>query len=69
VSAFLSYLVHGLAVGCGFALIASGLIIIYRVTRVVEGAGVVELRCLDAPTTIYVAKKDLHLYFVGRRSE
>jgi branched-chain amino acid transport system permease protein len=36
VSAFLSYLVHGLAVGCGFALIASGLIIIYRVTRVVN---------------------------------
>lgn len=42
---------------------------IYRVTRVVDGADVVELRCLDAPTTIYVAKKDLHLYFVGRRSE
>lgn len=35
-SAFLSYLVHGIAVGCGFALIASGLIIIYRVTRVVN---------------------------------
>jgi branched-chain amino acid transport system permease protein len=35
-SAFLSYLVHGVAVGCGFALIASGLIIIYRVTRVVN---------------------------------
>jgi branched-chain amino acid transport system permease protein len=36
VSAFLSYLVHGVSVGCGFALIASGLIIIYRVTRVVN---------------------------------
>jgi branched-chain amino acid transport system permease protein len=36
VSAFLSYLLHGLAVGCGFALLASGLIIIYRVTRVVN---------------------------------
>lgn len=35
-SAFLSYLIHGVAVGCGFALIASGLIIIYRVTRVVN---------------------------------
>jgi branched-chain amino acid transport system permease protein len=34
--AFLSYLLHGLAVGCGFALLASGLIIIYRVTRVVN---------------------------------
>ncbi len=42
---------------------------IYRVTRVVDGADVVELKCLDAPTTIYVSKKDLHLYFVGRRSE
>lgn len=40
---------------------------VYRVTRVVDGAGVVELKCLDAPTTIYVVKKDLHLYFVGRR--
>lgn len=40
---------------------------IYRVTRVVDGADVVELKCLDAPTTIYVVKKDLHLYFVGRR--
>jgi len=36
VSAFLSYVVHGIAVGCGFALLASGLIIIYRVTRVVN---------------------------------
>lgn len=42
---------------------------VYRVTRVVDGAGVVELRCLDAPTKMYVAKKDLHLYFLGRRSE
>src|SRR5687768_9135611 len=40
---------------------------VYRVMRVVDGAGVVELKCLDAPTTIYVVKKDLHLYFVGRR--
>jgi branched-chain amino acid transport system permease protein len=36
VNAFLSYLVHGIAVGCGFSLIASGIIIIYRVTRVVN---------------------------------
>lgn len=35
-SAFLSYLVHGLSVGCGFALVASGIIIVYRVTRVVN---------------------------------
>jgi branched-chain amino acid transport system permease protein len=36
VSELLSYLIHGVAVGCGFALVASGLIIIYRVTRVVN---------------------------------
>ncbi len=35
-SEFLSYLIHGVAVGCGFALVASGLIIIYRITRVVN---------------------------------
>lgn len=35
-SAFFSYLLHGISVGCSFALIASGLIIIYRVTRVVN---------------------------------
>jgi hypothetical protein len=39
---------------------------VYRVMRVVPSSDpVVELKCLDAPTTIYVAKKDLHLYFVG----
>ena len=35
-NAFLSYLVSGVAVGCGFALIGSGLVIIHRVTRVVN---------------------------------
>lgn len=35
-SAFLSYLLHGIALGCEFSLIASGIIIIYRVTRVVN---------------------------------
>jgi len=35
-NAFLSYLIHGISLGCGFALIASGIIIIYRVTRVVN---------------------------------
>lgn len=42
---------------------------VYRVTRIVgaEGGMVVELRCLDAPTSIYVAKKDLHLYFMGAK--
>jgi branched-chain amino acid transport system permease protein len=36
VSAFLSYLIHGISLGCGFALIAGGIIIVYRVTRVVN---------------------------------
>jgi branched-chain amino acid transport system permease protein len=36
VNAFLSYVVHGIAVGCSFALLASGIVIIYRVTRVVN---------------------------------
>ena len=42
---------------------------LYRVIRVVEGSDVVELKCLTSPTTVFVAKKDLHLYFVGRRAE
>ena len=41
---------------------------IYRVVRVVEGpSGIVELKCLSAPTTIYIAKKDLKEYFVGAK--
>jgi branched-chain amino acid transport system permease protein len=37
-SAFLTYLINGLAVGCGFALVGSGLVAIHRVTRVVNFA-------------------------------
>jgi branched-chain amino acid transport system permease protein len=37
-SAFLQYLISGLAVGCGFALLASGLVTIHRVTHVVNFA-------------------------------
>jgi hypothetical protein len=37
---------------------------IYRVMRV--SGLVVELRCLTVPTTIYVSKKDLHQYFIGK---
>ncbi|NKZ07990.1 branched-chain amino acid ABC transporter permease [Actinomadura latina] len=37
-SAFVQYLVSGIAVGCGFALLASGLVVIHRVTRVVNFA-------------------------------
>lgn len=37
-SALVTYVVNGLAIGCSFALIASGLVVIYRVTRVVNFA-------------------------------
>lgn len=37
-SAFVTYLVSGLAVGCSFALVASGFVAIHRVTRVVNFA-------------------------------
>ena len=37
-SAFLSYLISGLAIGCTFALVASGFVAIHRVTRVVNFA-------------------------------
>jgi hypothetical protein len=40
---------------------------VYRVMRVADGAGIVELKCLDAPATIYVVKKDLYLYFIGAK--
>lgn len=39
---------------------------IYRVTRVFDL--VVELRCITVPTTIYVAKKDLNQYFIGKHA-
>lgn len=37
-SAFLEYLITGLGIGCTFALIGSGFVMIYRVTRVVNFA-------------------------------
>jgi hypothetical protein len=40
---------------------------VFRVVRVTEPGGVVELKCLDDPTTMYIARKDLSQYFVGRR--
>jgi hypothetical protein len=40
---------------------------VYRVMRIGGGAGIVELKCLSAPATIYVAKRDLHLYFIGAK--
>lgn len=39
---------------------------IYRVARVFDL--VVELRCLTVPTTIFVAKKDLSQYFIGKHT-
>ena len=39
---------------------------VYRVVRVVEQGDIVELKCLDAPTSLYVAKKELANYFVGK---
>ena len=40
---------------------------VYRVVRLTKDEQIVELQCLTAPTTIYVAKRDLHLYFMGKR--
>ena len=42
---------------------------VWRVERIIPESGVVELRCEDAPTIMYVAKKDLYNYFVGRPSK
>jgi len=39
---------------------------IYRVMRVVDL--VVELKCLTAPATIYISKKDLYQYFIGKNA-
>ena len=39
---------------------------VYRVMRVYEL--VVELKCLTAPTTMYIATKDLHQFFIGKRA-
>ena len=39
---------------------------VYRVERIIEEHGIVELRCIGQPTLMYVAKKDLYNYFVGR---
>lgn len=42
---------------------------IWRVERIIEESQVVELRCTSAPMIMYVAKKDLYNYFVGRPAE
>lgn len=38
----------------------------WRVERIIKDGGVVQLRCTSQPTVIYVAKKDLHNFFIGR---
>ena len=40
---------------------------VYRVVRVVDPPGVVELKCLSAPTTMFIAKKDLSQFFIGAK--
>lgn len=39
---------------------------VWRVERIIKDTGIVQLRCESQPTLIYVAKKDLYNYFVGR---
>lgn len=40
---------------------------VYRVVKVVDPPGVVELKCLSAPTTIYIPIRNLKEYFVGAK--
>jgi hypothetical protein len=41
----------------------------WRVERVMQNGDIVQLRCTSQPTVIYVAKKDLYNYFVGRAGQ
>jgi hypothetical protein len=38
----------------------------WRVERIIQDAGIVQLHCVGQPTIIYVAKKDLYNYFIGK---
>ncbi len=38
----------------------------WRVERIITNGDIVELRCTSQPTVMYVSKKDLYNYFVGR---
>lgn len=40
---------------------------VYRVVRVVDPPGVIELKCLSAPTTMFISKKDLYQFFIGAK--
>ncbi|HVS30648.1 MAG TPA: hypothetical protein VMS98_04250 [Thermoanaerobaculia bacterium] len=42
---------------------------VYRVERVIADSGIVQLRCVSQPTILYIAKKDLHNYFVGKPAQ
>lgn len=39
---------------------------VYRVIRVVSDQGIVELKCITNPTTVYVKVSDLSNYFIGK---
>lgn len=41
----------------------------WRVERIITNGDIVQLRCTSAPTVMYVAKKDLYNYFVGRSGQ
>jgi hypothetical protein len=41
----------------------------WRVERIIKEGDIVQLRCTSQPTVMYVAKKDLYNYFVGRATK
>ena len=41
----------------------------WRVERIITNGDIVELRCTSQPTVMYVSKKDLYNYFVGRSGQ
>lgn len=41
----------------------------WRVERIMQNGDIVQLRCTSQPMVIYVAKKDLYNYFVGRAGQ
>lgn len=38
----------------------------WRVERIIQNGDIIQLRCTSQPTLMYVSKKDLYNYFVGR---
>jgi hypothetical protein len=41
---------------------------VWRVERIIEGSQMVQFHCIGQATIIYVAKKDLYNYFIGKPS-